>query len=642
MNLIKAHKEFIVFTFLPIFLFFFPVLFLGKIFLNTDALQYSYPLTYFFQTNYGVVVNSYNFLGFPLPSSFHYGFFNPVYYLVFKLFTVFTGYHLILLADFLLAALFTYLFVRELGQSKVASATASCIFSLSQMAVYFASSLIVSNALWILPACFYFIHKLTYLDSRKLNFRGSLTYGVGLATTIGLAWLSAHQQWVVIALLSSATYFLYRYRQLMKSSFQWKQGLLILGAVLGGFVMGYSQIQATFLFFSQATRANFIFYDYIKWFDPVKIILPNFSAPVYLTGEFLPFIGVVGLMLALIGILYSARQRANYFWLGSLGTVCLLVFSFSPLAILLRHLPIFRYFAQPSRWLYVGSFALAILAGIGVDKFEEFSQSDLGQRIKAKLARLSLAILALFAVGNVIYLSFYDRLIAFAFRIFDSRFYAHTTGLSIDYYHELIEVMARQSFSNISLINPWTWILILSLFGMWLVLKYKSKEMAALLVALNLLSTAVLSTPLAPRSLLTLPTAVSKFLHAHESDASSYRILPVRVPEAQYREIQALHPEASYAGARFAIEALLGNTNILSGIRSAGGYDPTVNASLQRIIMKLESGNLGSVQELNLLGVKYVISSYEIDLPWLSNVFEVRLTEYQVPMRIYENTLYNR
>ena len=436
-----------------------------------------------------------------------------------------------------------------------------------------------------------------------------------------------------MSLVTAGVYALYRIYQ--KPDFQWKPGFLILVTVLGGFVMGYSQIHSTFLFFSETTRANFIFYDYVKWLDLLKVILPNFSAPVFLTGEFLPFIGLVGLSLAFVGIWHSVRQRANYFWLGVLIVATLFLFWFSPLAVFLQHLPIFKYFAQPARWWYVSGFSLALFAGWGTDAFEKFKGTSMGQSVLVRFTKIGLAVFALFAFGNVVYALFSNRLLIFAQNLFDTRFYAGTSGLPLDYYHSLIGVFMEQVFSNFSFANPWTWLFFFSLVCVRLLFKYTRKEFIALATSCNLLFAAMLATPLTSRALLTSPTAVGEFLKEREPNPASYRILPVRIPEAQYREIQALHPEEREEGARFAIEALLGNTNIFAGIQSAGGYDPTVNARLQKIIISLEGGNI-DVRALHLLGIKYVISSYEINVSGLVQVFETNATKFHVPLRVYE------
>jgi O-antigen/teichoic acid export membrane protein len=78
------------------------------------------------------------------------------------------------------------------------------------------------------------------------------------------------------------------------------------------------------------------------------------------------YVGVVPLILAAIGAL-QARPRERWFFLG-LATLSLLLAFGSPLYALIYYgLPFFSQLRTPFRWLYLLDFAIAVLAGLGMD-----------------------------------------------------------------------------------------------------------------------------------------------------------------------------------------------------------------------------------------------------------------------------------
>ncbi len=97
-------------------------------------------------------------------------------------------------------------------------------------------------------------------------------------------------------------------------------------------------------------------------------LLPSYDAVVF--GEYVAYIGVIGLGLALAGALLPRRDplaRARWPWLAlALAGLLLALGEFNPLYWWLAGLPGFNLFRVPARWLALFALGTALLAGIGL------------------------------------------------------------------------------------------------------------------------------------------------------------------------------------------------------------------------------------------------------------------------------------
>jgi hypothetical protein len=119
-----------------------------------------------------------------------------------------------------------------------------------------------------------------------------------------------------------------------------------------------------------------------------RALLPSYDGQLF--GEFINYIGVIGLLLAAYGVMSSIKDKRLWIWVGLalLG----LFFAFgraNPIYVWLAELPFFNFFRVPARWMALYALAMAMLAGYGV--------SALGARIDWR--RLVLPIL--FVLGLI-------------------------------------------------------------------------------------------------------------------------------------------------------------------------------------------------------------------------------------------------
>ncbi len=100
-------------------------------------------------------------------------------------------------------------------------------------------------------------------------------------------------------------------------------------------------------------------------FEPMMLgrgLLPSYVGQPF--GEYVAYLGVIGLGLAVIGIFASSRMR--WAWLALIVLGVFLAFGrFNPVYMLLAELPGFNLFRVPARWLALWSLGGAMLAGLG-------------------------------------------------------------------------------------------------------------------------------------------------------------------------------------------------------------------------------------------------------------------------------------
>ncbi|MBI2482139.1 MAG: YfhO family protein [Candidatus Vogelbacteria bacterium] len=633
-------KNFAIFVILPIVLIFTPLVFGGKIFFGGDLTHYSYPAMEFFQTHYLSGLNPYLYLGFPLASSFQYSHFNPVYLLVFRLFDFIDGYHLILFLNVILGAVFAYLFFTSLSLSRNSSLIATVVFSLSQIGFSWIPSSTISNGFFLLPAILWSINQII------LNKKWSPVF---LVVVFGYAFLSVHYQFIVMAFCGGFAFLTYQILFLSHTGLSLYQRLKLMIwyfiALAGGFIIGAPQILNTYRFFEYTTRSSFITYEYLKWFDPAKYLLPSLNVQGFTGPEFMPYIGIVPLFLVIIALVFTLKKNSLTLMAG-LGFLLFfsLVIEYSPTALILKYLPVFKYFAIPARWLYVGNIFLAILTGFGWRFLADQKDEALFRTINVWIKRITTAIVSLLLIINLFFYLFRTKIIFLTKNYFDTYIYPDTSQLPLDYYHQLIVVLIDKAFYNISLLNPHVILLLVTVVLLWITLKtyHNNKEYLfralVILTIINLVATFFFSVKFTDRSLVTTKPQFVTLIKQRESDLNNFRVYSYLVASAQYREIAALHPEAIEDVDVFALEGLIGNTNDLALV---GGVEGNGDRKVQQLVLfyldKEETSLAEKIPLLSALNVKYIVTPYEIKHKNLVLVSSILATKFKVPLYLYEN-----
>lgn len=632
-------SKFLYFIFLPILVILTPAILFEKIFLSGDTLHYVYPAVEFFHDNYLSGLNPNLYLGFPVASSFHYAYFNPIYLITFGFFDFLLGYNLVLFLDIFLGALFFYLFARKLPFSKEESVLATLVYIFSQSGTFWYSSLTVSNGLFILPAICFVVCKIT---SRRP------WYFLLLSLVLGYAFLSAHTQYIVMAFVGGFLFLLYRVWEMYDKNISILKNLspifLYFFGLVGGVILGAPQILNIIRFFSHITRSDFITFDYIKILDPLRYVLPSLNVYKLTSQEFLPYVGFIPLLLIIYIVIFKIREdrKVLFYSLAFLFFFSLMI-KYSPTAYIMKHLPIFQYISQPVRWLYVGNLFLALLSGAGLRLLVENRESDFFKSILIYYRKILALIFILFITINAAGYFLSDYFVGKVQGYFDLHLYAKTSQLPTDYYHSIIKVLINGVLYNFSFFN-----LNIVLFSVvsilfYILLRYFKSyrfftNMLILLVALNLTGSFYINTKFADKSLVLNKPDFVKYILGKEDNINSFRVFSYAVPDAQYQKIAALYPNESLEIERFAIEGLIGNINELALV---GGLEPNGDKKVQQIIyfyLNRKDDNFGKkIPILSALNTKYIVSPYTLDYASLSLATSTHATKFKVPLYLYEN-----
>lgn len=222
------------------------------------------------------------------------------------------------------------------------------------------------QGLALLPWCFWLYDK----SIAKVNWRQKVLYTILLSMIWAMQIFAGHTQTVFITGIALGVYcFLAsaRYR-----SIDWRSigmNLAMLGvAACVALLLAIPQLIPTLELSALSNRSSGLGGQGATAFSlpPTYIgraLLPNYDGQLF--GEYVAYVGVVGLGLALVG-LFATANRLSIIW-GAIALVGLFLAlgRFNPLYAFLVELPGFNLFRVPARWLALYSLAMAILAGCG-------------------------------------------------------------------------------------------------------------------------------------------------------------------------------------------------------------------------------------------------------------------------------------
>jgi hypothetical protein len=323
----------------------------------------------------------YIFSGYPLFAESHMGLAYPINWMY-----LFLPSQLVeqinVLAPFLLAPIFTYLYVRALGKSRPAGILAGLCFGYGGfMASRMANGLMPNAVMWL---------PLVLIPILKMSGSRFITCLLGAFAAYLMSVLNGTGQgflWVGITALAygfylSAVETLSVYRSsddrrpadLLRC---WKPlavagGAVILAAGLASFQLFESWAVKTLSIRNvlDAERFNDLTYS------PTHA-LRAFLAPIYRRIESTPFVAPGAAVLALLGAIAALSKRVSdrhlLFWLiVAIASGMLMMGSYTPLYGLLYYIPIVNSFRGPSRHSFEWTFALSVLAAYGWDALTSY------------------------------------------------------------------------------------------------------------------------------------------------------------------------------------------------------------------------------------------------------------------------------
>jgi hypothetical protein len=289
-----------------------------------------------------------------------------------------------LVAHLLLMALGTYAFARRAaGQSGLAAMMAATLFALGGYVTAQVEHVNQLQGLAWLPWLMLLTHRLAQLDWPAAGARARATrLASGVSVLVALQILAGHTQTAFISAAGAALYaavlalgpFIARRRRprvpgLAAPPWPPLVGLgLLLVAVAGAVLLAAAQVLPTLELSGQSLRGGGLpLPDALSFsLDPrlaARALLPGYSRALF--SEFVGYLGVTGLALAMLGV----RKKPGRLALAGLALIGLAfaLGAYDPLYWALASLPPFNFFRVPARWLVLLAWGGALLAGHGVD-----------------------------------------------------------------------------------------------------------------------------------------------------------------------------------------------------------------------------------------------------------------------------------
>jgi hypothetical protein len=399
----------------------------------------------------------------------------------------------------------------------------------------------------------------------------------------------------------------------------------LLLALLIGAGLAAIQLAPSLELAALSIRAGGMGYRQVVSFSLNPLTLPQALLPGYWQNpfsEYVGFVGVTGLLLAILGAATHWRHPQTGFFVFLAGAGLLLAFGgYTPLYILGYGLvPGFGLFRVPARWLYIYTFGMSMLVGLGLDWIQGRAAAG-----GAAIARQASTVAAGLAGQSARQTSQFAGILAS--RLPPSPWApVALTVLALTLVHAF----------KLPAIVAW---LALTLSVLWLLrlvqLASRSRSLltpvAALLVVLVLELFAAsrdmeYNHPTAPESVTALRPALAHLL----ADEQPYRILSLSrglFDPGDLADMRLMMPEkiaADFATAAKNKEVLAPNTPMLFGIQSMDGYDGgilplkryvdlqqlfmapwqvSVDGRMREQLTRIPDGRL-----LSMINVKYVIA----------------------------------
>ncbi len=312
-----------------------------------------------------------------------------------------------IILHYVLCAFFTFLYCRAIRCTVFASFFAGLAFGLGG---FMTARIYYPN---LIQACTWF-PLLLFLLEKMISEKRAVYFGLG-AAVLGLFLLSSFLQIFTYGTLFLIFYFIFFRRPRELWSREQRRGSL---SLLGGFLIGILLCAVWLVplyeyLFSQEVRKN-IDYAYFTYFSFAPQQLLTLIFP-YLFGAYGPnplykelfsgshtsfvetacYAGWLPLILGTVAMTYWRKNRRAVFWTLALLGVLLLAFGkYDPLTKVLYHIPIYNRFRAPGRWLFIFSFALAVLSALGLTRLK----TDPGCSRRVRIAAGSLVLLTTAAV----------------------------------------------------------------------------------------------------------------------------------------------------------------------------------------------------------------------------------------------------
>ncbi|MFQ6000437.1 MAG: YfhO family protein [Anaerolineae bacterium] len=376
-----------------VLLFFWKIALTNLILVGLDVFTYFYPYREYaaqvIRAGHLPLWNPYLFLGVPFLANIQSAVLYPLNLLFLWLpAPKMVAYSIVL--HIFLAGVFTYLYARRaLKMSPWGALVAAVVFGLSGFLGAQAEHVNQLSVFAWLPLLLFLFHE-AYTQQ-------SVIYGLFASLVVGLQFLAGHAQASFINLSALGCYAIYlSLKRGRRTSSIWKALGLFMGVALLGIGLAAAQLLPTLELSRLSLRGGGLTYRQAVSFSLRPTLLPLSLLPSFDYSPFSEYIAYVGITSMLLASLALLRRRESAFFgaLALLG-IFLALGLYNPFYYLLyRSVPGFSLFRVPARWLFLYTFGMAILAGLGMEEWSDMGPASWGAT-RARVASRS----ALLAAG---------------------------------------------------------------------------------------------------------------------------------------------------------------------------------------------------------------------------------------------------
>ncbi|MGH9769642.1 MAG: YfhO family protein, partial [Blastocatellia bacterium] len=279
------------------------------------------------------------------------------------------------LAPFLLAPLFTYAWLRELGRSRVAALLGGMSFGFGGMMASLLSNGMLPNAVMWLP--------LLLIALKRAGRQNFLSCLLGATAACTMSLLTGIGQGFLLVILLALAWSVFQALPIVNPT---EKGLrqrlaplaTLICALAASAGIAAFQLLETMQAARQSIRASLNYETFTEQSFTAPLIWKSFIAPLFHHENWIEVTTFAPLpiaLLPLLAIILAARGRMEaadrtevLFWTGVAAAAFVLMLGGStPLYRLLYRIPILNQFRAPSRHAYEWSFAISALAAYGWD-----------------------------------------------------------------------------------------------------------------------------------------------------------------------------------------------------------------------------------------------------------------------------------
>ncbi len=380
--------------------FFGPTIFSGRVFLAGDQLVYTWPLrtVVWEMIRHGQLPlwTPYVFSGYPLLSMAQLGIGYPLTW----------GYlflpghwaeSIYIFAPYLLSPIFTYVYLREVGRSRLASLLGGLSFSYGGLMLSgIGLNGMLPNAMMWTPLLLIAIERARTNNFAKCVLLATGAYAMSVLTGIGQGFVYAgalaigYALFVVLCWPSSDNQ-----KPNWKSFARWKPLAVIVTGMLLAAVVAAFQILESRQAQRLSVRARISYEQFSEGAFRFSMAWKSWLDPFHIFGDVTAYVSPLVVLLAIIAVVTAWRKREPRVWFWLLVAVVgwlLMIGPATPLFKLVFQLPVINHFRVPSRHSFEWTFAVSVLAAYGWDVVGAWFA-----RVKTNFANYAVAVVLLIA-----------------------------------------------------------------------------------------------------------------------------------------------------------------------------------------------------------------------------------------------------